>query len=64
MYSCNFPFFFGVNNTGYPTNNCEGLILLSLRFSLIKSLSAYCLTSVNLYIRKNLRLIPGSRLII
>ena len=61
MYNYNFLFFLGVNNTGYPTNNYKDLILPNLRFSQIKSLSAYYSTSISLYIGKNLRLIPGSR---
>ena len=61
MYSLNFLFFLGVNNTGYPANNYKGLILPTFRFSWINSFSTYYLTSVNLYIRKNLGLVPGSR---
>ena len=64
MYNYSFPFFFSVNNTGYPANNYKNLILSNLRFSWIKSLSACYLTSINLYIGKNLRLILGSKLII
>ena len=59
MYNYSFLFFFSVNNTKYPVNNYKGLILPNLKFSWIKSLSIYYLTSVNLYIRKNFRLIPG-----
>ena len=54
-------FFLGVNNIRYPTNNYKDLILSNLRFFWINSFSACYLTSVNLYIRKNLKLIPGSR---
>ena len=59
IYNYNFLFFFGLNNTGYPVDNYKGLILPNFRFFWTKSLNAYYLTSVNLYIRKNLRLIPG-----
>ena len=61
MYNYNFLFFLGINNTKYPANNYKSLILPNLRFSLIKSLSAYYSTSISLYIRKNLRLIPSSK---
>ncbi len=61
MYNCNFLFFFGVNNTRYPTNNYKDLILFNFRFSWTKSLNTCYSISINLYIRKNLRLIPGSR---
>ena len=59
MYNYSFLFFLGINNTGYLTNNYKGLILLNPRFSKIKSCSTYYLTSVSLYIKKNLRLIPS-----
>ena len=61
MHNYNFLFFLGVNNTEYPINNCKGLILPNLRFSQIKSLNTYYSTSINLYIKKNLGLIPGFR---
>ena len=64
MCNYKFPFFLGINNTKYPANNYKGLILPNLRFLQTKSFSAYYLTSINLYIRKNLRLIPGSGLTI
>ena len=63
MYIFNFPFFLGINNTKYPTNNYKNLILPNYRFSLIKSLSTYYFISINLYIRKNLKLIFSFKLI-
>ena len=64
MYIFNFPFFFSINNTGYPTDNCDGWIYPFLRFSLTNSLKAKFFVSVNLYIKKNFSVIPSSRLIL
>ena len=64
MYIFNFPFFLSINNTKYPTNNCKGLIFFNCRFSFINSLSAYYSVFINLYIGKNLGLIPSFKLII
>ena len=64
MHILNFPFFFGINNTGYPTNNCDGWIYPFFRFSLTNSLKAKFSVSVNLYIGKNFSIIPGFRLIL
>ena len=64
MYIFNFPFFLGINNTKYSINNCKGLIFSNCRFSFINSLSTYYSVSVNLYIRKNLKLISSFKLII
>ena len=61
MHNYKFLVFLGVNNTKYPADNYKGLILPNFRFSQTKSLSTYYLTSVNLYIKKNLKLIPGSK---
>ena len=61
MHNYSFPFFLGINNTKYPADNYKGLILPNLKFSQTKSLSTCCLTSINLYIKKNLRLIPSSK---
>ena len=49
--------------TNNSTNNYKSLILFNYRFSLINSLSTYYFISVNLYIRKNLRLNFNSKLI-
>ena len=48
MYILNFPFFFSMNNTGYPANNYNGLIYPFLKFSLINSHKAKFSISVNL----------------
>jgi len=64
MHSLSFPFFFSMNNIKYPTNDYNSLIYLNLRFSYINSFSAWCSISISLYIKKNLRLVLGSRLII
>ena len=63
MYIFSFLFFLGINNTKQPTNNCEGLILFNYRFSFINFLNVYYSVFINLYIRKNLRLVPSFRLI-
>ena len=57
MYILNFPFFLNINNTKYPANNYKGLILFNYRFSFIKILNTYYSFFINLYIRKNLKLI-------
>ena len=64
MHILSFPFFLGINNTKQPINNCENLIFPNCRFSLINSLNTCCFISVNLYIKKNLKLVFGFRLII
>ena len=64
MHIFSFLFFLSINNAKYPTNNCKSLILPNYKFSFTNSLSAYYSISVNLYIKKNLRLIPGFKLII
>ena len=64
MYILNFPFFFGINNTKYPTDNYNGQIYPFLRFSLINSLKAKFSVSVNLYIGKNFNIIPSFKLIL
>ena len=64
MYILNFPFFFGMNNTRYPTNNCDGWIYPFLKFSLINSLKAKFSVSINLYIGKNFSVISGFRSIL
>ena len=63
MHILSFPFFLGINNTKYFTNNCKGLIFFNYRFSLINSLNTYYFISVNLYIRKNFKFIFSFRLI-
>jgi len=40
MYMLSFPFFLGINNTKYPTDNYNGLIYPFYKFSWINSLSA------------------------
>ena len=57
-------FFLGINNTKYLTNNYKSLIFPNCRFSLINSLSTYYFVSINLYIKKNLRLIFSFKLIV
>ena len=64
MHILNFPFFLNINNTKYFTNNYKNLILSNCRFSLINSLSTYYFIFINLYIGKNLKLIPSFKLII
>ena len=64
MHILNFPFFFGINNTGYPADDYNGWIYPFLRFSLTNSLKAKFSISVNLYIRKNFGIILGFRLIL
>ena len=63
MHILNFLFFLNINNIKYPTNNYKGLILPNYRFSFINSLNTYYFISVNLYIKKNLRLIFSFKLI-
>ena len=38
MHILNFPFFFSINNTKYPTDDCDSQIYPFLRFSLTNSL--------------------------
>ena len=64
MHIFNFLFFLGINNTKYSTNNCKDLIPFNYRISLINSLNTYYSVSVNLYIKKNFKLISSFRLII
>ena len=64
MHIFNFLFFLNINNIKYPTNNYKGLILFNCRFSFINFLSTYYSISVNLYIKKNLKLIPSFKLIV
>ena len=45
-------------------NNYKGLILFNYRFSLINSLNTYYFISINLYIKKNPKLIFSFKLII
>ena len=63
MYIFSFLFFLGINSTKYSINNCKGLILSNYRFSFINFLSTYYFVLVNLYIKKNFRLIPSFKLI-
>ena len=63
MHILNFPFFLGINNTKYPTNNCKSLILSNYKFSFINFLSTYYSVFINLYIKKNLKLISSFKLI-
>ena len=64
MYILNFPFFFSINNTKYPINNCDSQIYPFLKFSLTNSLKAKFSVSVNLYIKKNFNIIPSSKSIL
>ena len=64
MHILNFPFFFGINNTRYPTNDYNSWIYPFLRFSLTNSLKAKFSISVNLYIKKNFSIVFSSRLIL
>ena len=64
IYIFNFLFFLDINNIKYPTNNYKGLIFPNCRFSFINFLNTYYFILVNLYIRKNLKLIFSFRLII
>ena len=64
MHILSFLFFFGINNTRYPADDYEGLILLNYKFSLINSLSIYYSIFISLYIKKNLKLISSFKLII
>ena len=64
MHILSFLFFLNINNIKYPTNNYKDLILFNYRFSLINSLSTYYFIFINLYIRKNFRLIFSFKLIL
>ena len=64
MYIFNFPFFFSINNTGYPANNYNGWIYPFLKFSLMNSLKAKFSVFVNLYIGKNFSIIPSFKSIL
>ena len=64
MYILNFPFFFSMNNTGYPANDYNSWIYPFFKFSLINSFKAKFFISVNLYIKKNFSIVPGFRLIL
>ena len=64
MHILNFLFFFGINNTKYPTNDYNGWIYPFLRFSLTNSLKAKFSVSINLYIRKNFSIIPSFKSIL
>ena len=48
----------------YLANNYKGLIFPNYKFSFINSLSIYYSVFINLYIRKNLKLISSFKLII
>ena len=61
MYILNFLFFFGINNTKYPTNNFNGWIYPFLKFSLINSFKAKFSVFINLYIKKNFSTVPSFR---
>ena len=63
MHIFKFPFFLSINNTKYPADDCKGLILFNYKFSLINSLSTYYSIFINLYIKKNLKLIFSFKLI-
>ena len=64
IHILSFLFFFGMNSTGYSTNNCNGLIYPLCKFSWINSLSAINSVLVSLQIGKNFRLIPSSNSIL
>ena len=64
MHILNFPFFFSINNTGYPTNNYNGWIYPFLKSFLTNSLKAKFSVFINLYIRKNFSIVLGFRLIL
>jgi len=64
MHSLSLPFFFNINSIRYPTDDYNSLICPNLRFSYMNSFSAWCSILVSLYIKKNLRLVFSSRLII
>ena len=57
MHILNFPFFFSMNNTGYPTDNYNSQIYPFLRFSLTNSFKVKFSISINLYIGKNFNII-------
>jgi len=48
MHILSFPFFFSINNTRYPANDCNNLIYPFYKFSWINSLSATNLVLVSL----------------
>ena len=62
MYILSFLFFLGINNTKYFANNYKNLILSNCKFSFIKFLNTYYLVFINLYIKKNFRLVFSFRL--
>ena len=64
MYIFNFPFFFSINSTRYPANNCNSQIYPFLRFSLINSYRAVVLVFINLQTRKNFIIVLGLSLIL
>ena len=64
MHILNFPFFFSMNNTKYPINNCNGWIYPFLKFSLTNSLKVKFFISINLYIGKNFSTVPSFKLIL
>ena len=64
MHILNFPFFFGINNTGYSTNDYNSQIYSFLKFSLTNSLKAKFSVFVNLYIGKNFGVILSFRSIL
>ena len=64
MHILNFLFFLNINNTKYSANNYKSLIFLNYRFSFTNFLSTYYSIFINLYIKKNLKLIFSFRLII
>ena len=64
MYILNFPFFFSINNTGYPANDYNGWIYPFFKFSLTNSLKAKFSVSINLYIGKNFSTVPSFKLIL
>ena len=63
MHILNFPFFFSINNTKYPTDNYNSPIYPFFRFSLTNSLKAKFSISINLYIRKNFSVVFSFKLI-
>ena len=64
IHILSFLFFFRINNTGYPTNNCDSLMYPFYKFSQTNSLSATNSVLVSLQIGKNFRLIPSSNSIL
>ena len=63
MYIFSFPFFLNINSIRYFANNYKGLILFNYGFSFINFLNTYYFIFINLYIKKNLKLIFDFRLI-